>query len=493
MKRPSYSFWLETTIVTVICGLIIIIWSYSSFSKPFFAENFQYVGQFRAADGNWSQFLFSPTQDGWFKPGEKLIHILLFLVLPLRAEAYHIANFMLVIGIVILLHRFLLLYVKSLPARVLPLMYFSTLSVHLTLIGYINLFGTILVSFLYLAAIYTFCMYFIERRISFLVIGSLAAFLSLFIKETAIVILPVTLVTLVAGFYQYKMEAKDRRWLWLPIIVILIGIMLLFLGRLATTGSLLSTTNVYSPKLSLEELKRNLLAFASGISNTSFNDSGITGYGGIGNLLYGLSEVKSFKKLDGLIAFIFVIWLAWLLFKARVSFLPLLIAITLASTTFAIHLLTTNLQSYYRIDFLVAITIILALALDQLTRPALVISCLFMLIAACNGFISNQFSHYHWQFTANQAEAAFQSVRKQYKTDYNEIRFSTSNVSFWLYALGRGIPYSSMIPERLGNPDLKIGYFEPGTLPIQECGESVGVLCIDLDNGFSKLPPEGAN
>lgn len=488
MKHFSYSPWRETAIVAVICGLLIVTWSYSSFSKPFFAENFQYVGQFRAAAGNWEKFLFSPTQDGWFKPGEKLIHILLFLGLPLRAEAYHVANFVLVMGLVILIHRFLLLYVKSLPARLLPLMYFSTLSVQLTLIGYINLFGTILVSLLYLTAIYTFCMYFIERKVLYLVAGSMACFLALFIKETAVVLLPLTLVILLAGNYHYKLDARDRRWLWLPLIVILIGILLLLLGRLATTGSLLSTTAVYAPQLSFEELKRNLLAFASGISNTSFNDPGITGYGGIGNLLYGLSEVRVFEKVDWLITLITVLWLVWLLFRARASYFPLLIAIMLASTTFAVHLLTKNLQSYYRIDFLVSVTIILALALDQITKPEFIVTCVLMLFSAGNGYISNKLSYYHWQYTAVQAETAFQAVEKYYQPGYREIWFSTAKVEFWKYALGRGIPYSAMIPERLGNPDLKVNYYDQATLPMQECGENLRVLCMDLDQGFLKLP-----
>jgi hypothetical protein len=336
--------------------------------------------------------------------------------------------------------------------------------------------------------IYTISLFFIEQKPALLIIGSVIGFIAFFTKEASISMLPFVLVILLAGYHVYGKYWGKKYPLWIPVLILLFGIILLFITRSSLSGSMLPTSPAYAPHFDGKAIAIKLIAYASGISNTSFYKPGVTGFGGVGNFLFEKfgDRFPSFEWFDVAVMVVSLFWLVWLLSIAQRNAFPFVVGCSLALLTMAIHLTVGNFQSYYRVDFLVGFTIILALALDKMSKRGLYASSALIILFMTNSFVSAQYSQYTWQYTAQRSQEAFSAIENMYRASHKSILLISSNNGFWRFALGSEMPAPPMIPERLGKPSLEIRYYEYDFVPDNICKNNREVLCVDLDNHYKK-------
>src|SRR3954447_18453045 len=221
--------WGETLLLVAAGAAIMLALTLPAFRSYFFAEDFMYVGQLRAHGDNFWRAVFSPTDNIFFRPVFCAVNLLSMAVLPLDPFVHHVRNWLFSALDLLLLYRILLRLVGNRLARVLGLAFFAVSKIHLTAIGYINVYDSIISLALLLATVLCFLRFAAGRRARDYVLGLLFCFLSVFTKDYGLVV-----VGVVGALVAFQAPAPAdwrtwRRW-WAPRLAPLPAMIVIYLA-----------------------------------------------------------------------------------------------------------------------------------------------------------------------------------------------------------------------------------------------------------------------
>lgn len=496
------SSWRETGLLVLVGSLLVFLMTQPAFRSFFFSETFEYLGQYRAHHNQFWRALFSPTNEIFFRPIFFVASLPWYHILPLDPWAYHLRNFFFVVINLVLLHRILMRLVISPYARAAALLFFALSKVHLTTIGYINLFDSTVLLLLLLSAILFFLRYIASRQTLDYCLGLLFCFASIFSKDYGLVIVAVVAALVVVYGVEPGRWRTQGAW-WAFRLAPLLVMVLLYLGiRHVVVGSLPSSNPIYSPQLSLNIAVLKILVFAFTLGNLSFTHSGATGASGLGAWLTtsaGSLGPRLSSTLGGP-----GLWISWgdaVLCVALLSLLTatvvrgrqagwtLLFPMVWIGAYFAPTLLTRNIQMYYHHESLAGIAVLLGLCLDRVNPRLLRIWGVAIVLIGINGAISNYTSLYTWQFVANAAQRVEQPVVQAHRGQPIEsVTFVTSEQSFWKFALGSD--RYPLVAELMKRPRLRMELISYKELPERLNRTNSVNLLFDIDNGFLSYPDQ---
>ena len=476
--------------------------TYPAFRSFFISENFEYLGQYRAHCSDFWRAIMSPTNHIFFRPVFFASSLPWYYILPLEPWAYHLRNFVFSVFNILLLHRVLVRLVISRYARILALLLFTLSKIHLTNIGYINIFDATISLILLLSTVLFFLRYIAHRRTYDYGFGLLFCFLTTFGKDYGLV---VTLVV-TALVFSYGIKQSERRadalW-WLRRLLPLPCMAILYLGfRYAIVGPLPASDPVYAPEVSLHVTITKLIIFTSTLGNLSLAFNGITGASGLGTwLMMDAGRMGPFlsETVQGTITRIswgdavqYLTLLAVLfatLLRGRRAGTALLFPLIWIVVYIGPTLLTRNLQMYYNYEPLAGVAVLLGICLDRADRRLLSVWCLAMVAIGVNGFVSNYTSLYGWQYVSNIAKKAEQPVIEAYRgRPIESFTFVTSEKPLLQFALGSD--NYPMLPELMKLPALQVRYVSREELPAQLSHKNSSNLFFDSDNGFAEYSNE---
>lgn len=481
-----------------MAGLLLLVMTYPAFKTFFISENFEYLGQYHAHYHSFWRALLSPTNHIFFRPVFFAASLPWYYILPLEPWTHHLRNFAFSVVNLLLLHRVLVRLVIARYARLLAFFLFAVSKIHMTTIGYINIFDTTISLMLLLTTILFFLRYIAHRRKLDYGLGLLFCFLSIFSKDYGLVV--VIVVTALVASYGLKWSSwKTDTLYWMRRLSPLPVMLLVYLGmRYAVVGPLPTSDPIYSPQLSLSLALTKLLIFTSSLGNLSFAVNGITGASGLGRWLtmdagrFGplLSEIVqgTITRVSWGDAVQYLLFLALLFMTmaggrraGRIMLFPLIwVAVYLGPT-----LLIRNLQIYYNYESLAGVAVFLGLCLDRVNRRMLSVWGVAMIVIGINGLISNYSSLYGWQYVANLAQKARQPVIDAYRGRLIEsLTFATTEKNLWQFALGSD--NYPMLPEMMKVPALRIRYISQKELQTQRVQANATNLLFDVDNNFTE-------
>ncbi len=468
-------------------GLLLFVMTLPAFHTFFVAENFEYLGQYLTHDSNFWQAVMSPTNRIFFRPVFFITGLPWYYVLPLEPWAYHLRNFAFSIINLLLLHRVLIRIVKTRRARALALLFFALSKVHLTTIGYINIFDAIVTLMLLLLTTLFFLRYIARRRAVDYGLGLLFCSLSVFTKDYGLVIVFAVAALIACYGVKYDKWRTEIVWWGLRLSPLLLVVAVYLCLRYTVVGSLPSSDPIYSPQLSFNVTLHKLVILASTIANASFVPGGITGAGGLGSLftttLWGNAARVNWGDVALCVALtaLFVVTLV----RGRHAGRALLFPLVVMTVYFAPTLLTRNIQMYYHYEAMAATAIMLGLCLDRAGNRLLNVWSVAIIIIGINGAISNYTSVYGWQFVAGKAQEVRIPIVERYRgRSIESLTFLTSERSLWQFALGsEAYP---LLPTLMDLPELKINYISHRELPTRRTLTDDANLLFDIDDGFAE-------
>jgi hypothetical protein len=493
--------WRETRLFVGAGGLLLLAMTLPAFRTFFFAENFEYLGLYQTRCGDFWRALLGPTNRIFFRPVFFASSLPWYYVLPLEPWAYHLRNFAFSVVNLLLLHRVLLGLVASRRARAAAFFLFALSKVHLTVVGYINIFDAAVSLMLLLATVLFFLRFAAGRRRLDYSFGLLFCLLSIFAKDYG---LAITLVV-VALAISYGLSRDDwrgdalwwaRRLLPLPLMV------LLYLSlRYAAVGPLPTDDPVYSPQLSFEVAAIKLLIFTSTLGNLSFAANGITGASGLGAWLTAdagplgpwlsrmvrgnIARVSWGDAAQHVALMALLVVTLWR--THRGAGLRLLCPLVWIAAYLGPTLLTRNLQMYYNYEPLAGAAVLLGVCLDGAGRRLLGAWAAALLVVGANGAVSNYASHYGWQYVADSALRARRPVVEAYRgRELESVTFATAERGLWQFALGgEGYP---LLPVLTGRPGLEVRFVSREELPALAARADASNPVFDIDQGFAAHP-----
>ena len=482
----SQKHWRETLLFVSVGGLLLFVLTQPAFRSFFIAENFEYLGQYRTQDSDFWRAVLSPTNRIFFRPAFFIAGLPWYYILPLDPVAYHFRNFAFSIVNLLLLHRVLLRLVRSRRARALGLLFFAVSKVHLTVIGYINIFDAIVTLLLLLSTILFFLRYIARRRTLDYGLGVLCCSLSIFTKDYGLVAVFAVIALVACYAIEYDKWRAQIVWWGLRLSPLLLVTLVYLILRYAVVGALPSSDPIYSPQLSFDGTLRKLVVLISTLGNLSLTPGGITGASGLGALFTTTLQDGMTRRSWGdsaLCVGLLTLFIVMLV-RGRAAGRRLIFPFALIMLYFAPTLLTRNMQMYYHYESVAAMSILIGLCLDRINGRLLIVSSVAIIIIGVNGAISNYRSLYAWQFVADKAGQVRAPVVERYRGQSIEsITFITSERSLWQFALGsEAYP---LLPELMNLPGLKINYISRQELTVRRTQTNAANLLFDINNGFA--------
>lgn len=491
----------ETAVFVLAASLLMLVMTLPAFKTYFFAENFAYLGLYRAHGNDYWKAVFSPGAGIFVRPFFHAATLPWDFILPTDPWIYHVRNFVFSIINLLLLHRVLLRLVASRWARALALFFFAVSKVHLTTIGYINIYDSLLMLMTLLATILFLLRYIANKRPVDYILTLLFGLFSIFGKDYGFVIIGLGIVA-VALYDVTPEEWRSRSRWWALRLAPLFLMFIAYLGlRYMIVVTPVMTNEVYSPRLSLQLTGRKFLDLTSTMGNFSLTDPGVVGNGGLGTWVSSAFpalhlgdriEVLLYAGLMGLILVTFVI--------GRRAGWKLLFPAAWVVLYFAPTLLTRNQQIYYYHESLAGMAVLLGMCLDPArlgsprgrhawggSRPLLKVWTLALVIVCINGMVSNYTSLYNWQGAAKMVQTMQKPVLEAHRGEHlDAITFVTASPPIWRWALTAN--YSApLIPELMGLPALRVNVISYADLPNNQARTGEATLFFDIDQGFREL------
>ena len=404
-------------------ALLMLLMARPAFDAYFFGENFTYLKQFHDHGDHFLRALFSATDVIFFRPLFFAASLPWHFLLPQNPLAFHLRNFAFTVVNLWLFHRLLLRFVVSRSAHVIAFLLFAISKVHLTTIGYINIFDSIVMLMLLLATLLFFAR-------NDLALGYACAILSMFTKDHGVVIVAIVMA----------MIGIRRSW---PLVIAALAALAL---RFTIVGSLPTSNPTYTPHLSFDMIAAKLAILTSTIGNISFFDNGVTG------------AAATSLWIAIVLYFCLIALLLFTLIAGRNR--ALIFPLVWIAAYFAPTLLNRNLQIYYTYEALAGIALLVGLCLDRYPRLRWAwIAALVVIFAS--GLVSNYKSDYYWQMSARAAESLKEPLIEKYRGRApNEIVFVTAARPFWEFTLQR-----PMLQELLHSPRLDVRFIRRSELP----------------------------
>lgn len=474
--------------VLLIIGasLLLLAWNLPAFRSFFIGEDFEALGWYKFYDRDLGVVLLSPMGPAMFRPVAILASLPVYALLPRDPLYFHALNYFLCLVNIILFSAILNRLGVSQTAHVLAVLALVLSKIHLTLIGYIALYGAIIIGTCFLLCTLFFFLRFIESRRPLDYALSMAfCGLCIFSRDANFLVVGV----LAALVWAYGIPAGSRpetyrQWA-LRLAPPVLGSILYLALRPMVVALPPASHPTYGLRFSLREVVAKIYLLISAGANVSFTDDGTTGAPGLGRWLT-LHSTPAGPPLAWGDVFLGLAWVALLVATTIVALRRgagriLLFPFTWVVLFFAPMSLIGNRQLYYMYLPLLGLILGWALGLDR-AGPGLkrVWGGALMVIAA-NGIISNYTSSYHWQFAARQVEQAYRAVRALHPgPELRSITFITRSRSFWRWALATG----PLLPYMLRQENLMIRFIDYSFLRHHRPRPDPTRLFIDVDNGF---------
>ena len=479
----------ETAVFVAVASLLLLVMTLPAFKTFFFAENLVYLGLYRAHGNSYLKTVFSPGAGIFVRPFFHAATLPWDFILPTEPWIYHVRNFVCTILNLFLLHRVLLRLVASRWARGLALLFFAVSKVHLTNIGYINIYDSIIMLTTLLATVLFLLRYLANKRPVDYALTLLFGLFSIFGKDYGLVIIPLAILAVVLYDITPNDWSSRLRW-WALRFTPLFLMAIAYLGlRYMVVVTPVMTNEVYSPKLSLQLTGRKFLDLTSTMGNLSLTDAGVVGGSGLG---MWISSAVSALHNQG-------VWIEWLFYAGLMGLIlitlvigrragwKLLFPAAWVLLYFAPTLLTRNQQIYYLHESLAGMAVLIGMCLERASRPFLRTWALALVIIWANGMVSNYTSLYNWQRAANMVEQIKKPVLEAHRGEHlDAITFVTASPPVWRWALTAN--YSApLIPEILKLPNLRVNVIRYSELANNQARPGETMLYFDVDKGFKEL------
>lgn len=485
--------WGETLVVTLACGALIAVATVPAFRAYFFGEAFLYLGQYWGARESYWRALFSPSDIIFFKPVCFSASLPWYFWLPLDPWAYHVRNFAFTLVDLALLHRIARRLIASRPARLLAMTAFAASKVHLTTIGYIMIFDSIVMLLCLLAAVLFALRWCDSHAASDRRLALLWCALAAFTKDYGVCTVAVVAATVAVDAWASRARPGETWHAWvLPLAVIMVAKAAL---RWAVVGSLPWDNPWYAPRFSLLEVGRKLLLFGSALTNLSVARHDRTGASGIGTIVArgfaavtghappSVGAIDGAEMIDALAAVAVVALMVVTWWKVRPRSPALAIPIVWIAAFLAPTFLIGNFQIYYAYEPLAGAVLLLGIVLASAERGLRVAWTIALAAIAVAGIASNRAGLYDWQFAAKMAGTLQEPLLARYATTpFDGVTFVTTDPAFWRWTLTAD-DKAPMIPALMDRPSLRVSVGPAGDAR----PASDRHLVLDADAAFARL------
>lgn len=495
--RRTSGRWAETAAFVGLAGAALLLIARPAFRAYFFGEAFMYLGQYWATHGQFWPALMSPSGILFFKPVSFATSLPWYALLPADPWFYHARNFAFSIVNLLLLHRVLLRLVDVRWARALALGIFAVSKVHLTTIGYLMIFDSIVMLGLLLTTVLFTLRWCATRSAVDYWCALLFCTACAFSKDYGVAALAVV-GTLTAEGVATRGTRERGRWVWqwmLPLASI--GVLRIGLRHLVA-GPMPWSDPVYAPHFSMVEIARKGVVFASAFSNLSLGWHDKTGASGWGSLLAPLLparpwDVDVFGTLDlpaavdalaglGLVAVVVAT-----LRRARLPPRRLAAPVVWMLAFFAPPLLTRNVQIYYAYEPLAGAALALGMVLAVLSRRMLIVWSVMLAAIGLAGFAGTRASAYDWQFAAEAAAKLQGPVLQRFRGQpLASLTFVTRDVPFWRWVLTAD-DNAPMLEFLLDRPGLPVHVLDRRALADAPARLSPSHVVLDADADFARI------
>jgi hypothetical protein len=453
--------WSETALWTLVTAALVAWLARKGITTYFFAEAFVYLGSYRDAGNSFAGALLRPHGYVFFRPSLWAVNLAWNLIAPPDALLYHLRNVAFVIINGLLLHRLLLRLVSDRFGRGVAMAFYAISKVHLTTIGYVATFSTILLLFSTLSMFLAFCRWLERRRrLDFALTLFFAAFLigSKDYGAVAVVLLP--LLAWARGAEVWR----AMRPFAIPLVVLVVAY-----GGVRTWVAPPRAEGAYAPRVDVRVFARKTIQAAATLANASlFESEGRTGARGVTRLVWK-DDSRAGRIAEGIVLVAFLAFLLAMVARARP---PLALAVFCAAwggLFFGPTLLGRNEQLYYHNDLVAAVAVLLgaSVAWRRLTVTVL-------LVLAVNAEVSQQAMRYTW-YDLSEALRPLELYRT---VPAESVVFVTDDPPLWDFAL-TGDGQAPFVETLFGRPDLHVRVLDRRAFH----GEA-GALVIDVERAF---------
>ncbi|MFL6273945.1 MAG: hypothetical protein ACJ74G_01960, partial [Blastocatellia bacterium] len=340
----------ETFVAAGVASLLLLILSWPAFKYFFFGETFTYIRIYNINGRNLWQAAFSRMDGMFFRPGFFLADIWWHDVLPPDPMFYHVRNAVFCIINLFLFYRVLLKFVESRSARLTALGLFAASKIHLTVIGYINVYeASILLMTILLTVLFWF-RYLESRRSADYLLALLFTTFSVYSKDNGFLLIVLLAAMIVAH------TVKPGGWLgqaryWgirlAPFVVISASYLIL---RYVLTGPLNADNPIYSPRFSLPVAGWQTTAFLATVGNFSLTNPGFMGERGLSGVLAGNAEWVEITLCAAL--WLFILLTLW---RGRAAWRRFIVPVVWIGLYLSPIFLIRNHQVYYHQEPLVGL------------------------------------------------------------------------------------------------------------------------------------------
>jgi hypothetical protein len=485
--------WRETALWTVVAAALVAWLTRKGLTTYFFAEAFVYLGAYREAGNSFIGALLRPHTAIFYRPSLWAVNLAWNLYAPPDALLYHMRNFVFVVLNALLLHRLLLRLVPDRFGRGVAIVFYVISKVHLTTIGYVATFSTILLLFATLAMFLGFCRWLERGRwIDFAITLFFAAFLA-FSKDyggVALLLLPVL---------AWARGANVLR-VMRPFVIPLVAIIVAYAGLRAWVSPA-KPTGPYAPHADIGVFARKSVQAATTLANLSlFEGGGTNGARGVTRWIWR-DDSHAGRIAEGVMLLAFF-GFALVSFRAIArnplpvsdqrgsagdpalqrgmtrSLALVAFCLTWGALLFAPTLLGSNQQLYYHNDLVAASAVLLGAASARMWRP-LTIAVLVLL--ALNAEVSQQRPERYAWYVFSEELRPLATLRLP---PVQRVVFVTDDRARWDFALTAdgNAPFVQMI---LGRPELHVRVSNAAYVRPDE-------LAIDVRTTFPESPPRPA-
>lgn len=479
-----------------LAALLLVGSAWPALSAYLFGENFIFLGQYQANGSNFWRGLLSAHDGIWFRPGSFAAELPWNLYLPPVPLWYHLRNLAFVLLALCLLHRLLVHLVASAPARMVALLFFAGSKVHLTLIGYVNLLGSVIILITLLGTLLLLRRYFERRRPLDYALALLCCWYCIGTKDSAFVV-----VAIVAAFVLLFDEGIAAGWprlrYWLPRLVPFgLGSLAYLVARSQIAASA-ADNPIYAPRLSLDQAMIKLLSFSAAWGNLAF-DFRENARASLGDGLADVLRATLLPQLAGITGqwLEFALYLAlWALVAVTVARgragqgAKLLFPVIWVGAFLGPSLATRSVHSYYFYEPLAGAAVLVGMGLARARWRLLGVWCVALAAIIWLGWASNRTSAYTWRYTVDQVARLQQPLIERYRDEppASLLLVTDGNAAFWQYALQQ--PF---LPAMLGRPNLRVSIVDPFS-PSLAAPLPPGQIALDLDRGGVAWDPATHN
>jgi hypothetical protein len=449
--------WRETALWTLVTAAFVAWLARKGITTYFFAEAFVYLGAYRDAGHSFVGALLRPHAIIFFRPSIWAVNLAWNLIAPADALLYHLRNVAFVVVNGLLLHRLLLRLVEDRFGRGVAMTFYAISKVHLTTIGYVATFSTILLLFATLAMFVAFCRWLERRRWGdFAVALFFAAFLVFSKDYGAVAVLLLPLLAWARG----AEVGRAMKPFAIPLVVLVVA----YAGMRAWVAPQPAVGD-YAPRVDVRVFARKTVQAASTLANVSlFESEGRTGARGVTRLVWA-DDSRAGRVAEGVVLLAFLAVVAGLVIRGRPPFALVVFCVAWGGLFFAPTLLGRNEQVYYHNDLVAAVAVLLGAASVRAWRP-LVVAVLVVL--ALNAEVSQRTMRYSWY----ELSEALWPLEQYRRVPADSVVFVTDDPAKWSFAL-LADGQAPFVQTLFGRPEMRVRVVErrafrgaPGALVI---------------------------